>query len=82
MQLELQKQREKNEKELEEMKIKTQKEMESQLAARKKELNDLYEGERMSVMKSKEEMKHYWEMMRQQENNRQFVSNQVTSTVL
>lgn len=83
MQSELQKQKEKNEKELAEMKLKAQKEMELQLAAKMKELNDLYKVERASVLKNQEEMKHYWELTRQQENdNRQFVSNQVWYHVL
>ena len=89
MKLQLQKQREmdmavlaaEREKHSKQLEI-TQKEMERQMAEELQKMKSGYERELSAVLKGQEEMKHYWEMKRQQENKqntRQFISNQVTS---
>ncbi len=77
MKEELQKEREKDKAQLE----RTQKELQQQMDDKIKEITTKYEREKETINKDQKQMKHYWEMMRQQENNsRQFVTNQVYCT--
>ena len=74
MKEELHREREKDKAQLE----RTQKELHQQMNIKIEGITDKYERERETIVKDQKQMKHYWEMTRQQENNsRQFVTNQV-----